>query len=70
MIGVIGIVGNLLTVWVNNKKRETVDLQIPKLAFFKVMKEIMQRFQPDFRVQSLVVDALREAAEVYLTETI
>lgn len=48
--------------------QRTVDLQIPKLPFFRVIKEIMQKLKQDYRIQSLAVDALRVGFHLFLME--
>ncbi|XP_063597042.1 uncharacterized protein LOC134773598 [Penaeus indicus] len=39
---------------------------VPKLAFSRLIREILQSIQPDLRIQSLALAALQEAAEAYV----
>ncbi|KAK4314257.1 hypothetical protein Pmani_014411 [Petrolisthes manimaculis] len=46
--------------------QKTTQLLIPKLPFSRVVKEILQSFCPNYRLQSLALTALQEAAECYV----
>lgn len=49
------------------KLQKTTDLQIPKTAFARLVREIAQDFKTDLRFQSSALRALQESAEAYLT---
>lgn len=46
--------------------QKTTDLQIPKMAFQRLVREICFKFNPEIRWQTPAVEALQEAAEAYL----
>ncbi|KAK3857654.1 hypothetical protein Pcinc_036107 [Petrolisthes cinctipes] len=46
--------------------QKSTQLLIPKLPFSRVVKEILQSFGPNYRLQSLALMALQEAAECYV----
>ena len=48
------------------KYQKSTDLLIRKYPFQRLVREISQKFKPDFRYQSLAVLALQEASEAYL----
>ena len=48
------------------KYQKSTELLIRKLPFQRLVREIAQDFQKDFRFQSLAVLALQEACEAYL----
>lgn len=51
------------------RMQSTTNTQIPKLAFARLVREIMQSFGGvDFKIQGLALSALHEAAEVYLVQ--
>ena len=50
------------------KFQKSTELLIRKLPFQRLVKEIMQGFKPNFRCQSVAIQALQEAAEAYLVE--
>jgi len=50
------------------KFQKTTELLIPKLAFLRLVREVAQDYTNAPRFQASAVDALQEAAEVYLVE--
>ena len=46
--------------------QKSTELMSRKLPFQRLVREIMQDFQTDFRIQSAAVGALQEASESYL----
>ena len=50
------------------KYQQTVKLLIPKAPFRRVVREIIQDFQSEFRVTSSAVEALQEGAEIFLVD--
>lgn len=46
--------------------QKSTELLIRKLPFRRLVKEIMQEFKTDLRVQGVALEALQEAAEAYL----
>lgn len=50
-----------------SKLQTTTKMQIPKLCFARLVREIMQSVGGmDYRIQGLALSALQEAAEMYL----
>lgn len=49
------------------KYQKTTDLQLRKLPFQRLVREIAQDFKNDLRFQSTAILALQEAAEAFLT---
>lgn len=41
---------------------------IPRLPFQRVIREILQEFGVDFRLQGQAIEALRESSELYLVQ--
>lgn len=55
--------------WREIKRLQTTShLLIPKLAFQRLVREIMQQFATDFMIQSNALMALQEAAETKIVE--
>ncbi|KDR06480.1 Histone H3-like centromeric protein A [Zootermopsis nevadensis] len=51
------------------KFQKSTHLLIPKLAFARVVKEIIMAFIPEnYRIQALALEALQEAAEMYMVQ--
>lgn len=48
--------------------QRTTHLLIPRLPFQRVIREILQEFHVDFRVQGQAIEALRESSELYLVQ--
>ena len=48
------------------KYQKSTDLLLRRAPFQRLVREITQSFQPDFRWQVIAVEALQEAAEAYL----
>lgn len=46
----------------------TTHLLIPRLPFQRVIREILQQFRVDFRLQGQAIEALRESSELYLVQ--
>ena len=46
--------------------QKTTELLIRKLPFYRLVREILQSFGPNYRVTPGTVNALQEAAEAYL----
>lgn len=46
----------------------TITNAIPKLSFSKLVREIMQEFKPELRIQKLALEALQTATEMYLVQ--
>ncbi|XP_042864856.1 histone H3-like isoform X2 [Penaeus japonicus] len=42
------------------------NMLLPKLPFSRLIREILQSYKPDLRIQSLALEALQEAAESYI----
>lgn len=40
---------------------------IPKLPFSRLVREVLAQYSRDYRIQSLALEALQEASEVYIT---
>jgi len=47
--------------------QKSTDLLIRKLPFQRLVKEVIQEFNPKIRMQSLTLTAIQEASEAYLT---
>lgn len=41
---------------------------IPRLPFQRVVREVLQQFKNDFRMQGQSIEALRESSEMFLTQ--
>jgi len=54
--------------YVRKANSSAQQLMFPRLTFQRIVQEIMQGLQLDFRFQSLALAALQEAAEAYLSE--
>ena len=50
------------------KYQKTTDLLIRKLPFQRLVREIAQDYKNDVRFQGSAIEALQEAAEIYLTD--
>lgn len=48
------------------KMQMSTDLKIPRAPFLRLLRETMQGFHADLRLQTEAVEALREAAEAFL----
>ena len=46
--------------------QNTTDLLIPKLCFYRLVREILRKYGRDLMVQPMAINALHEAAETYL----
>ncbi|XP_076272750.1 histone H3.3C-like [Rhynchophorus ferrugineus] len=57
---------NRKTLMKMQKLQSTVKLCIPKLCFARLVREIFQNFNADYRIQALALEALQEAAEWYI----
>jgi histone H3 len=51
------------------KLSRTTHLLFPKQPFQRMVREIAQDFGPDFRFKRTAIQALQEAAEIFVTET-
>jgi histone H3 len=49
------------------KFQSSTELLIPKMAFVRLVREILQGLKADARVEGRAVEALQEASEMYLT---
>lgn len=49
------------------KYQKSVDLVIPRMPFFRLVKEVAQSFNTTLRFQVSAIEAIREATEAYLT---
>ena len=49
------------------KYQKTTNLQLRKLPFQRLVREIAQEFKNDLRFQATAIEALQEAAEAFLT---
>lgn len=47
--------------------QNTTNLLIPRLPFQRLVREILQKFLPDGRVQRTSLEALQEATEIFMT---
>lgn len=50
------------------KLQNTTHLLIPRLPFQRVVREILQKYRLDFRLQGQTIEALRESSELYLVQ--
>lgn len=50
------------------KYQKSTEMQIRKLPFQRVVREVAQDFKPDLRFQPDAILALQEACEIYLTD--
>lgn len=50
------------------KLQTTTKLLIPKAPFARLVKEIIQGFNRDMRLQTFALKALQEATEMYVTQ--
>ena len=48
--------------------QKSTEMLIPKLAFQRLVKEVMQQINEELRIQSTALAAMQEAAEAYLVE--
>lgn len=49
------------------KYQKTANLLIPKMPFQRLVREIVQSYNDDLRIQASALGAMQEAAEAYLT---
>jgi len=48
--------------------QKSTELEIPKLSFVRLVREVLQYYHQDFRMTSGAVGALQEAAEAYVID--
>ncbi|XP_030767672.1 histone H3.3-like [Sitophilus oryzae] len=51
-----------------NRLQRSTDTLIPRLSFGRVVREIMQDYMDDLKIQLTALQAIQEAAETYLVQ--
>lgn len=51
-----------------HKLQNSTNLLIPRLPFQRVVREIVQKYDSELRLQGLTIEALRESSEMFLLQ--